>query len=121
MNNDHYVHILDGRIRVKSQLVKQSPRKASEVERVLGAIRGVTSVSANPTTGSILVLFDPEVIEHRQLLAVLERNGYWKQGHALPASQNGRSGSVQMNNKIANALAKSVVEVGLQLLVSAVL
>lgn len=70
-----YVHALDGRLRVKSGSVKGSPRKAVEVEQQLQAQPGVTEVSTNPTTGSVLVLYDSRQIQQDEILDALRALG----------------------------------------------
>lgn len=70
-----YVHALDGRLRVKSATVKGSSRKALEVERRLRGQEGITEVTTNPTTGSVLVLYDSNQIGQGDILAILSTLG----------------------------------------------
>jgi hypothetical protein len=63
--------ILDGRIRVKVPEVKGSPAMAGEIESRVAKLEGVAHVKANLLTGSVLVLFDAQVISHYQVFAVL--------------------------------------------------
>ena len=70
-----YLHVLDGRLRIKVPEVKGDPLKASKVVGTLRKLRGVTYVHANPTTGSVVVLFEPEVISPEQIVQVLRETG----------------------------------------------
>lgn len=80
-----YVHALDGRLRIKSGAVKKSPRKAIEVEQQLQRRPGVTEVSTNPTTGSVLVLYDSRQIQQDDILDTLRALG------CLPAREELRT------------------------------
>lgn len=70
-----YIHILEGRLRIKVPEVKGAPLKASEIIDVLQRNEGVTYVRANPTTGSVLVLFNSEVITAKQIVQALQDIG----------------------------------------------
>ena len=71
MHGTDYCHILDGRIRIKVPVVKGSNAMAGEMESQLDKLNGVVHVKANPLTGSVLVLFDTQVISHYQVFAVI--------------------------------------------------
>ena len=70
-----YLHALDGRLRVKVSTVKGSPQKAREVEHRLGMCEGITQITANPTTGSVLVLYDPQHLSQETILEQLRALG----------------------------------------------
>jgi copper chaperone CopZ len=71
-----YVHALDGRLRIKIPQVKGAPQKGRAVEQFLLGLDGVTDVTANPTTGNVLVLFNSAVIGQDDLMAALQEAGY---------------------------------------------
>ena len=75
MNAAAYVHALEGRLRIKSGMVKGSPQKAIEVKQQLKTQPGVTEVSTNPTTGSVLVLYDSHQIQQDDILDALRALG----------------------------------------------
>ena len=77
-----YLHILDGRLRIKLPHVKGAPQKALAVEQLLRGLDGVTAVTANPTTGNVLVLFTSAVIGQYDIIAVLQKTGYLSDDHA---------------------------------------
>jgi hypothetical protein len=64
-------HIPAGRIRIRVPEVKGSPAMAGEMESQLAKLEGVAHVKANLLTGSVLVLFDAQVISHYQVFAVI--------------------------------------------------
>ncbi len=72
LNSTAYVHTLDGRLRIKSAAVKGAPEKAREIESKLKNCAGVTQVTANPVTGSVLVHYDSQGITQHDLLQTLE-------------------------------------------------
>jgi hypothetical protein len=71
-----YVHVLDGRLRIKLPQVKGAPQRALAVQQLLRGLDGVTDVTANPTTGNVLVLFTSAVIGQHDIIAVLQKTGY---------------------------------------------
>ena len=75
VNTAAYLHTLDGRLRVKSAVVKGAPEKAREIEHNLKHCAGVTQVTANPVTGSVLVHYDSNGITQNELLQRLESFG----------------------------------------------
>lgn len=70
-----YCHTVPGRMRLKLPKLKGAPQRA---ERVVAAVRqlpGVTDAAANPTTGSLLVLFDPQQLDPESLIVFLQERG----------------------------------------------
>jgi hypothetical protein len=54
------VHALPGRIRFRIRGIKSDPGRAAEIEQQLTGRPGVRQVRTNPTTGSLLLHFDPQ-------------------------------------------------------------
>ena len=77
-----YVHVLEGRLRVKVPEVKRSEAFARAVEELFRSVEGVHEVRANPLTGNVLFLHDPERIPVREILAGLVAAGYMGMGIA---------------------------------------
>ena len=71
MHGTEVAHIPDGRIRIKVPEVKGSHAMAGEMESQLTKLEGVAHVKVNLLTGSVLVLFDAQVISHYQVFAVI--------------------------------------------------
>ena len=57
---------VDGRIRIRYPLWRESSRLARAAERLQG-LEGVTAVSANAQAGSILIHYDPELVGLKQM------------------------------------------------------
>jgi heavy-metal-associated domain-containing protein len=77
-----YLHVLDGRLRIKLPQVKGAPQRARAVEQLLLGLNGVTNVTANPTTGNVLVLFTSAVIGQHDIIAALQKTGYLRDDNA---------------------------------------
>lgn len=78
MSTPSYIHLTDGRIRLKVAEIKKCPDLASTAESLLSEAKGIDSASANPLTGNILIYFDPGVTDHNEIIELLRQNGYLK-------------------------------------------
>ena len=107
-----YIHLLDGRLRIKIPEVKGMPQQAVMVEQVLLGMDGITDVTANPTTGNVLVLFDASVIGQQDILTALQKAGYLKESHH--ASRQERKG-------LTHFVVQSAIELALERLVLALI
>src|SRR5437867_11221741 len=110
MTTDSYLHLLDGRLRIKVPVVKSDTGAAREIEQKISELPGVFQVSANPTTGNVLILFDQETTDHTEILAHLSRQCY------LAKSQHSRQ---KVSKVVAESLVQSAVEVALERLIFA--
>jgi hypothetical protein len=70
------VHALEGRIRIHIAGVKYSPLKAGAIQERLGCLEGIINVSANPTTGNVLINYDSHRISQWDIFAGLRDMGY---------------------------------------------
>jgi len=71
-----YVHALEGRLRIKLPKIKRALREALEVELRLEQVAGVEEVSANPTTGNVLILYNPRILKQGEIIFFLMELGY---------------------------------------------
>lgn len=109
-----YVHALEGRLRVRIPMLKGAMRRARELEARLGQLPGVEQASANPTTGSLLILYLPHLLEQADLISYLREWGY------LPAVRPGPHGPGAVE-KVTATVAATLVEVALSRLVGALI
>jgi hypothetical protein len=64
--------------------VKNSPQKAAEIELAILALHeSIERVTANPATGSVLILYDARLTKQPHIFQVLRNSGY--SGNALAA------------------------------------
>jgi hypothetical protein len=106
-----YLHILDGRLRIKLPQVKGAPQRALAVEQLLLGLDGVTDVTANPVTGNVLVLFTSAVIDQHDIIAVLQKTGYLRDDNA---SEQGRKSLISI-------VVQSAIELAIERLVLALI
>ncbi len=57
------VHALPGRVRIKLHRLKNNMPYAAEIQRDLRKVSGMKQVATNPQTGSLLLEYDPHVLE----------------------------------------------------------
>ena len=86
MKISSYSHATPGRLRIKVPQVRGSQEIARKVERILNNLDGVSSITANPLTGNVLVLFDPEVMTHADVIQKLVVQGYLEKPRASRGS-----------------------------------
>ena len=121
--NTDYVHALDGRLRIKVPEVKNTPSKARQVETQLNCLGGVTRVNANPITGNVLILYNPEYVQQSDIIKVL-----WDldclQGQSTPGDQPrsmSKAGSEGLMERVAGSMAQSILEIALTRFVTALI
>ena len=112
-----YVHALEGRLRIKLPKIKRALREALEVELRLEQVAGVEEVSANATTGNVLILYDPRVIEQRELFSFLMELGYLSH----PMGGSGMTDSPLSVERTAATVAVTIIEVAFTQLVGALI
>jgi Heavy metal associated domain 2 len=112
-----YVHTLEGRLRIKLAGIKSPAIKAREVEGHLQQFSGVEYVSANPATGNVLILYNPRVIEPREIFSFLMELGYLSQ--LMGGSRI--TDSPPAVERTATTVAVTITEVALSLLVVALI
>lgn len=101
-----YLHVMDGRLRVKVPEMKRSVQKALHVEEIIGSLEGVIHVTANPTTGNVLVLFHSQQLTHTEILLTLRKADYLR----VPASASTFQFTGHMVNTVSHVIARSVAE-----------
>jgi copper chaperone CopZ len=117
-----YIHVLNGRLRIKVAEVKGSPMKALEVEGQLRRIDGIDHVRANPTTGNVLVLYDPARIEQFEIFGALQRLGYLRENANIrTAAKSHLLAFDGLGEAMAETLVRTTMELAVQRLVSALI
>ena len=91
MKISSYSHASPGRLRIKISQVKGSQETGQNVERILRNLEGVSSVTANPLTGNVLILFDPEDLTHTDIVERLVQYGYLEKRSRRSRSEAKRS------------------------------
>jgi copper chaperone CopZ len=105
-----YIHSTPGRLRIKSPAVKKNSATAKELRKTLSTVFGIATVDINPTTGSVLVNYNPKAIALDDILALLERRGYFEPTKAEVAQPDVRSAVVTSAKVIAKSLIGEVLQ-----------
>jgi copper chaperone CopZ len=117
-----YLHALDGRIRVKSSNLKGASHKAAALEQQLRTHNGITEVTVNPITGSILVFYDTEQIAQQQIFDLLRAVNCLPEGPMLPTLLLPPPKTVaEFGQGLLRTVAMSTMEFAVQRLVFAIL
>ncbi len=72
----YYVHDVPGRLRIKIPTLKRNVHEARKLETLLGMMEGVSAVSVNRMTGSMLIKYDTSVTHSSEIFGVLKRGRY---------------------------------------------
>jgi len=67
-----YLHALDGRIRIRLPRLRDNRRTAARLRQTLRGVEGVTTATANPRTGSVLVEYDSDRCSAGAIFDVLD-------------------------------------------------
>jgi hypothetical protein len=71
MAMSHYLHHVPGRLRVKTQTLKNGGERAIEARQLLEDLAGVEAIELNQVTGSMLVRYDEARVTSSQILGLL--------------------------------------------------
>lgn len=72
IHNWEVVHELPGRVRMKNPFILRKKEYCLEIERALHGTVGAEKFSTNPTTGSILVVYDKSTLNKEKLINIIE-------------------------------------------------
>ena len=106
-----YIHAIHGRMRVKVPEVKRSKRFARRIEGWLGSFDGIREVRANPVTGNVLILHDPDRIPAREILGALIAAGYMGMGIATADGPAAEETAVALATQMAELLCYQLIRV----------
>src|SRR5438034_7506767 len=115
MERHAFLHMLDGRLRIKVADVKGSHTGAALVEAELRELQGVNRVTANPLTGSVLVLYDPAQVGVEEIMEALRAGG-----HVRPPSGDARP-STSLSSGLGSIMLRATTEFAIQSLITALI
>ena len=105
-----YVHVIDGRLRIKVPAIKRSDQRARQVEAILTSLDGIIRVTANPTTGNVLVLFHSHLVTHQAIIDMLRQTDYLRKPTAVPAPRLTERLTGGMVDTVSHAIGRSIAE-----------
>ena len=116
-----YYHWVPGRVRVKIPALKHQPDQGEQIQRMLRGLDGVTAVTFNPLTGSLVVLFDQDRIGPEQISGCLKDGGLFDPSLVISSDEHIQGAVTQAGLQIGKvalswALGKALEANGLSLL-----
>jgi hypothetical protein len=118
-------HAIDGRLRIKIPSIKGSSAKAADLERQLRCLaEGIEHVTANPTTGSVLITYDPRQVGQRDIFEGLARLGCRPRSHRDLHSKSDKGAPILaqgFGRDLARTVLHSTMEFALQRLIYALI
>ncbi len=105
-----YVHHIPGRIRVRSEAVKNSLARARQLETRLRSMNGVRDVAINLTTGSVLIHYQAGAVSGERLIE--EVSG---RGSIRPAGVNRPTTARRAERTVAQVVLTAAVKYGAEL------
>jgi hypothetical protein len=100
----YYVHSVPGRVRVKIPALKNMPHRCRDVQRIFVGLEAVERISVNPATGSVVIHYNPDLIDSQHILHALVEKGYF---HGRTDGQS-HGGPVRVSNKTGRAVSKAL-------------
>lgn len=111
------VHDVPGRLRFALPVLRANRRGAAVLRARVRAIAGVTSASANPLTGSLIVRYDGTDATRQKIAASLVTFG-----SDIPPPQPARAARANaIADTVAQAIVERIVESALRVAVAAVI
>ena len=107
---NYYVHDVPGRLRIKTPMVKRSRSSARDVEGLIKQLRGINSTIVNFTTGSVVVLYDREIISSGVILNTLENEGLFDSSKAGSCDQYINESASKAGKVLGKILFRALVE-----------
>ena len=99
-----YIHNVPGRVRIISEVIKRNPQAADEVRKLLSTLAGVCTAEVNLTTGSILVHYNQKVVNVQDIVALLERKGYFDRKKTISNDEYFRDGLSKAGTEVMKTL-----------------
>lgn len=109
-----YMHNTPGRLRIKSPIIRRNEGAAYEVRKILGATYGIATVDANLTTGSLLINYNPKVINADDIVDLLHRKGYFDRSKALTHDEYIQGAASKAGSFIGRSVIGSVLGMALE-------
>ena len=71
-----YIHDIPGRLRVRISAVRGNPALGNQIEELLENTWGVTGIAVRTTTGSVIIRYDPQILDANRILNFLAEHGH---------------------------------------------
>lgn len=116
----YYVHHVPGRLRVRIPEIRKNARLTDEIRGILD-IPGISELTINAVTGSMVIRYDADRIDAAHLLQLLHRHGYYDETRVVTLDAKLQKASSEAGQKLSRAffswaLGKALEAGGLGLL-----
>jgi hypothetical protein len=117
----YYFHNVPGRLRVKIPILKGRPAGIKAVEDLLLNLAGTEHLKTNPLTGSVVVIYDPDLLSAQQIIQVLTDHQYFDESSAITHDELVQNAAAEAGFKIGKmivgwAVGKTLEANGLSML-----
>ncbi|MCL0105901.1 hypothetical protein M1N60_01265 [Thermodesulfovibrionales bacterium] len=106
----YYIHNVPGRLRVKSPAIKNNAIAVDELKMALSTMEGIATTDINLITGSLLVNYNPKAVKQNDIVAVLERRGYFDASRAMTQDEYLQKAALEAGQIVGRAVLGSFVE-----------
>jgi hypothetical protein len=117
----YYFHNVPGRLRVKIPTLNGRPARIHSVEELLINLDGIERIKTNPLTCSVVINYDPDLLESQQIIQLLTDHHYFDESNAITHDQLVQSAAAKAGIKIGKmvfgwAVSKTLEANGLSML-----
>lgn len=109
-NMSYYLHDVPGRLRIRTPLIKKKHDMVDDVHSVLRPVYGISGISVNPVTGSIVVNYDPKIINSRAIVEKMSMAGYFDHSKAVTMDQYIKDAVSKTGHFVKRTLLGTAVE-----------
>jgi hypothetical protein len=88
-------------MRVKIPFLQGRPARIKAVEELLFGLTGIDQIRTNPLTCSVIINYDPDLLESSDIIQLLIDHGYFDESAAISHDEH-----------VQNAAAKAGVKIG---------
>jgi hypothetical protein len=83
----YYFHNVPGRLRVKIPILSGRPARIKVVENLLLNLVGIEKIKTNSLTGSVVINYDPDLLDPQKIMQLLIDNNYYDESKAITHDQ----------------------------------
>jgi len=117
----YYFHNVPGRLRVKIPTLSGRPARIKAVEELLLSLPGTEHIKPNPLTGSVVINYDPDLLNAQQIIQLLIEHQYFDEANAITHDELVQSAAAKAGFKIGKvifgwAVGKTLEASGLSML-----
>lgn len=105
---NYYMADTPGRLRIESPALKGQTPDGQRFHDLVAAIPGVLSVEMKPIIGSATIHYDTCRIDHRQLIEILDKSGYFNHLQAKTPDECLEEGIAKATEVVVQAIEDEI-------------